>query len=125
MARTVICAVIMLVLTAASVGAAVYSDKSCTGLIGLVDEVIASEREKDFQRLDSSLDRLEREWDKSYRAFSFIVQTEIINDISYELSQLRERYSRGSDDFIAECMGVRDRLVRLREMELPVLFGIQ
>ena len=111
MARTVICMVIMAVLTAASIGAAIYTDTRC-----IIDEVISSEGEGSQGQITESLDSLEREWDKSYKGFSFIAQREMINDISFELSQLRERYTRGSDDFIAECRGVRDRLIRLREI---------
>ncbi|MBR1393788.1 MAG: DUF4363 family protein [Ruminococcus sp.] len=116
MARTVICMVIMAVLTAASIGAAIYTDTRCDELISIIDEVISSEGEGSQGQITESLDSLEREWDKSYKGFSFIAQREMINDISFELSQLRERYTRGSDDFIAECRGVRDRLIRLREI---------
>ncbi len=124
MNRAVVCAVLILVIAAASTGALLLLDRSTDRVFELIDNVILAGEQGTDDDVEAAIDELEGFWKEHYIRLSYLVQNNALNDISYAVAKLRPLYEYNADDFIAECRGIRYWVSLIYESQLPKLHSI-
>lgn len=124
MNRTAICAVLIALIAAASVGSLLIIDRSTDKLFALIDEVIDAGEHGTANEVEKAVAELEDHWARHYLRLSCLVQTGPLNDISYAVAKLRPLYAHSADDFIAECRGIRYWASLISESQQPNLHSI-
>lgn len=119
MNRTVICVLIMLLISGASAGAVIVTDRCTEEFISLTERAVEAEAGSSPEEVESILDELESYWKSRRGILSLVVRTDMIGEISCDIAKLRELYRHNADDFTAECKCIKARAELIRERQKP------
>lgn len=124
MNRGVVCGIIFAVIVIGAVLSLMLIDHSTEHFLELIDSVTSAYESGDIDRTEEEISVLEKHWEKHYKRLSFLVPSGVLGDISHDIARLRYLCRSRTDDFIAECRGIRYRITLVRESQLPKLLAV-
>lgn len=124
MQRVKLCAVILLILIALSVGSLWLISYNCNKLTLQIAEVQELYENREIPSALKKADELNRSWRSCYKLLSCLVKHDKLSEINSSIARIRPFLENDDDELNAEFGSILYQINLLRDTEFPYLHNI-